>query len=177
MNNEMNDTMELVDKNTRIAGFDYSQSAGKEKSGQSFKFDQSRALHSELHGTQVLVHPYFENDTAEKQGKAGIIAYARTFNEIYVAFPDGKEGIYPLDNLMQLKNREHIFPEDKAAMKGVSVPDYKDLFTIARLQDMGRSTDIVKALEIAGKNPAIWERAIAPVSESMARQNEYTIGR
>jgi hypothetical protein len=176
-NNQLNDTVDLVDRKPNEAGFSYAELLDKTGLGQAKQYDPSMALHSELHGTQVLVHPYLENDPTEKQGKVGVIAYARTFDEISVAFMDGKEGVYALDNIMQLKKREVIFPDDKAAMKNVSIKDYKDLFTIARLQEMGRSTDIMRALDIAGKNPAIWDRTLSPVSESMARKNEYSIGR
>src|ERR1700709_787643 len=162
-NNELLDTIELVDRDPRETGFGRAVTAEVKPT-----YDPSQALHSELHGAQVLISPDLENDPAKQQGKAGVIAYARTYDEIYVNFTNGKEGIYSLEDVMQLKDRSEIFPEDKAALASISLKDYKDLFTIAELMDKGKSTDLMKALEIAGANPGVREAALTPLNEIYA---------
>ena len=49
----------------------------------------------ELKGTSVLVHPEFDDDPAQQQGKIGMIATSDLDNDdFYVSFGQGKYGRY-----------------------------------------------------------------------------------
>jgi|SRR5579872_3399200 len=130
---------------------------------------------SELQGAIVLVRPDLETDPAGKQGKIGVVSYANRLDDIYVNFGNA-EGVYSSDALFKLKNRRELFDE---LMNGSSlgVKDFKDLYKIGLLQDIGRPKDIVQALEIARDNPAIWEHALEPTGETLAQRQTQNVGR
>ncbi|MFD0764492.1 hypothetical protein ACFQZI_06485 [Mucilaginibacter lutimaris] len=129
----------------------------------------------ELLGTLVLVHPDLENHPAGREGDIGIVAYIdEPHNEIYLRFTDEAEAIYPSDALFLLKDREHIFSRESGGTNAATLNDYKNLFKIATLQDLGRSTDIWNALEIARDNPEIWPASLVSIEESLGlRHNQY----
>jgi hypothetical protein len=64
--------------------------------------------------------------------------------------------------------------KDASAM---DLKDYKDLYKVSILQDVGRSKDIWQALEIAGNNPAIWSKALTPVENSIPLKMQQFVGR
>jgi hypothetical protein len=133
---------------------------------------------NELLGTLALVHPDLENHPAGREGDIGVVAYVDSpQNEIHLRFPDDAEAVYPSDALFLLKNNERIFNEKTADTKPLSLDNYKDLYKITKLQDMGRGTDIWNALEIARDNPAIWSNSLVSVQETLGiRHNQY-VGR
>jgi hypothetical protein len=130
---------------------------------------------NELLGTLVLVHPDLENHPAGREGDIGIVAYVDSpNNEIYLRFTDEAEAVYPPDALFQLKPKEEIFPERGVNVAVPNLNSYKDLYKISLLQQMGRSTDIWNALEIARDNPEIWKNSLLSVEESLGlRHNQY----
>jgi hypothetical protein len=131
---------------------------------------------NQLHGTLVLVHPYLEDDPARQQGKIGILTYVAEDKEVFVSFQNGAEGQYNAGDLLQLKDRDKIFDE-RQNFGDLSLDDYKDLYKISLLQELGRSTDILHALEIAGRNPAVWEKTLLPVSERMTAKQDLSLTR
>jgi hypothetical protein len=131
---------------------------------------------SELHGTLALVRPDLENARLNQSGEIGVITYIDTQDEVFMSFRNGVEGRYSPDDLMQLKDRDQIFPELKN-YGDLDTDDYKDLYKISLLQDMGRSTDILRALEIAGNNPAVWDKTLVPVSDRMTVRHELSFSR
>ncbi|MCC8407699.1 hypothetical protein LJ707_02080 [Mucilaginibacter sp. UR6-1] len=132
----------------------------------------------ELLGTLVLVHPNLENHPAGREGDIGIVAYVdEPQNEIYLRFTDEAEAVYPADALFLLKEREQIFSRESGGTNAATLNDYKDLFKIATLQDLGRSTDIWNALEIARDNPAIWPASLVSVQETLGIKHNQYIGR
>jgi hypothetical protein len=128
---------------------------------------------NELPGTLVLVHPDLENHPAGREGDIGIVAYVDSpNNQVYLRFTDEAEAVYPSDALFMLKNKEKLFPAD--GRSEMNLDNYKDLFKIATLQDMGRGKDIWAALEIARDNPEIWKNSLVSVEESLGlRHNMY----
>ena len=132
---------------------------------------------NELYGTLVLVHPDLKNDPAGQQGKVGILSYIDSRDEIYVGFENGREGKYSPDALMSLKDKSEIFPDLMANGSKLDLSEYKDLYKISLLQDRGRSTDIVHALEIAAKNPAIWDKSLVAVDQLLAPRMAQSVGR
>jgi hypothetical protein len=131
---------------------------------------------SDLHGTLVLVRPDLENDPVRQQGQVGVLTYIDSSDNVYVSFPNRIEGKYDPDALMQLKEKEEIFPQLKD-YDALNMEDYKDLYKISLLQDMGRSTDILRALEIAGNNPALWDKALVNVEDKMAWKQVFSVSR
>lgn len=133
---------------------------------------------NELLGTLVLVHPYLENHPAGREGDIGIVAYVDPAqNEIYLRFTDEAEAIYPSDALFSLKNKDQLFPGGPEAVAATSLENYKDLYKIATLQDMGRGKDIWHALEIARDNPGIWPSSLVSVEESLGLRHNQYVGR
>lgn len=132
---------------------------------------------NELHGTLVLVHPGLENDPAGQQGKVGILTYVDSNDEIYVSFANKVEGHYSPNALLQLKDRSELFPGLMTDASLLDLNDFKDLYKISLLQDTGRSTDIWRALEIAGNNPAIWSKCLVPVENSIPLKMEQFVSR
>ena len=130
---------------------------------------------NEILGTLVLVHPDLENHPAGREGDIGIVAYVDSpKNEVYLRFTDEAEAIYPADALFRLKEKEQIFSREPANTNKATLSGYKDLFKISLLQDMGRSTDIWNALEIARDNPEIWPETLVSVQESLGlKHNQY----
>jgi len=132
---------------------------------------------NEILGTLVLVHPGLENHPAGREGDIGIVAYVDSpQNEVYLRFPDEAEGVYPSDALFMLKDREQLFP-DASAGSGMNLDNYKDLFKISTLQQMGRGRDLFSALEIARDNPAIWPSSLVSVEESLGLRHNQYVGR
>lgn len=132
----------------------------------------------ELLGTLVLVHPDLENHPAGREGDIGIVAYIdEPQNEIYLRFTDEAEAIYPSDALFLLKDREEIFSRGSTGTNAATLNDYKNLFKIATLQDLGRSTDIWNALEIARDNPGIWPASLVSVQETLGIKHNQYVGR
>lgn len=132
----------------------------------------------ELLGTLVLVHPNLENHPAGREGDIGIVAYIdEPQNEIYLRFTDEAEAIYPSDALFLLEDREQIFSRESNGTNVVTLNDYKDLYKIATLQDLGRSTDIWNALEIARDNPDIWPASLVSVQEILGIKHNQYVGR
>ena len=132
---------------------------------------------NELHGTLALVRPDLENDAAHQQGQVGVLTYIDNSEKAYLSFPKGGEGIYEPADLFQLKEG-NVFEALKNEAGGkMSVKDYKDLFSIDLLQKLGRSTDTLQALEIAGSNPAIWDKALDTVASRMAQAQTYAMAR
>lgn len=130
---------------------------------------------NELQGTQVLVRPDLEHDPAGQQGKIGVVSYVSQVDDNYVNFGD-KEGVYASGALLKLKHKQEIFSEVMNS-GNIEVKDFKDLYKIAQLQDLGRPKDIAQALEIARDNPAIWERTLEPTGETLAQRQTQTVGR
>jgi hypothetical protein len=128
---------------------------------------------NELPGTLVLVHPDLENHPAGREGDIGIVAYVDSpNNQVYLRFTDEAEAVYPSDALFMLKNKEKLFPAD--GKSEMNLDNYKDLYKIALLQDMGRGKDIWAALEIARDNPEIWKNSLVSIEESLGlRHNQY----
>ena len=130
---------------------------------------------SELQGALVLVRPDLENDPAGQQGKIGVVSYANQVGDIYVKF-DNAEGVYSSDALFRLKNKKELFSEIISAAS-LEVKDFKALYKIGLLQDIGRTRDMVEALEIARDNPLIWERSLEAVGETLAQRQSQTLSR
>ena len=131
---------------------------------------------NELYGTLVLVHPDLKDDPARQQGKVGVLTYVDSNEDIYVSFLNNAEGKYKSENLFQLKDREQLFSalSDSTSLE---VNDYKDLYKIGLLQDSGRSTDILRALEIAGNNSSIREKSLVKLEELMVPKREHSFSR
>jgi len=131
----------------------------------------------EILGTLVLVHPNLENHPAGREGEIGIVSYvdARQ-NEIHLQFTDHAEAVYPSDALFLLKQKEQIFTKGSDATNAATLSAYKDLFKIATLMEMGRSTDIWKALEVARDNPEVWPASLVSVEESLGLRNNRYVG-
>ena len=73
--------------------------------------------------------------------------------------------------------KSEIFPDLMANGSKLDLSEYKDLYKISLLQDRGRSTDIVHALEIAAKNPAIWDKSLVAVDQLLAPRMAQSVGR
>ena len=130
---------------------------------------------NELPGTLVLVHPDLENHPAGREGDIGIVAYVDSpHNQVYLRFTDEAEAVYPAHALFILNSREKLFAARSGDDSGMNLNNYKDLYKIATLQDMGRGKDIWAALEIARDNPEIWKNSLISVEESLdLRYNQY----
>ncbi|QXV63674.1 hypothetical protein INP83_11180 [Mucilaginibacter sp. 21P] len=116
-----------------------------------------------LNGTLVLVRPDLTFDPAGGQRKVGVVNYDRPqSNEIYVAFDHGREAIYPPEALVRLKDTQTILNDLTSNGSKMPLDVFKDLYKIIMLLDRGTNTGSRQALEIAGKNPAVWERALQP---------------
>lgn len=133
---------------------------------------------NELLGTLVLVHPNLENHPAGREGDIGIVAYVDTpNNEVYLRFTDEAEAVYTSDALFMLKDSDKIFPEAAIDRSNMNMDNYKDLYKINTLQNMGRGKDIMNALEIARDNPGIWPSCLVSVEESLGLRHNQYLGR
>lgn len=131
-----------------------------------------------LNGTLVLVRPDLTVDPANGQGKVAIVTYDRVQSkEIYVAFNNGKEGIYPPEFLLKLKDKKTILNDLMANGSEMPLDNFKDLYKISMLLDRGTSTAQWQALEIAGQNPAIWDKSMQPAKEAEKQTLEKTYTR
>jgi len=130
-----------------------------------------------LNGTLVLVRPDLTIDPADGQGKVAVVTYDwQQSNEIYVNFANGREGIYPPEFLLKLKDRQDILSDLKKDGASMPLDSFKDLYKVGMLLDRGTSTGQWQALEIAGKNPAIWGKALQPVrlEEKLSLEKAFT---
>jgi hypothetical protein len=133
--------------------------------------------HSELHGTLALVRPDLENDPYGQQGKIGIVTYVDMKDEVYLSFNNGKEGIYPGDALLQLKGKNETLLAAINNTSCLQLDDYKALYKISLLQDLGRGKDIWQALEIARDHPGIWEDSLVGVDQAIGSKQTQLVGR
>ncbi|UOE47815.1 hypothetical protein MTO98_25735 [Mucilaginibacter sp. SMC90] len=128
-------------------------------------------MNNELLGTLALVRPDMENDPAHKQGSIGIITYVDpTEDQVYLSFKGGEEARYPAAELLRLKDREKLFPDLMKNAAQLDVNDFKDLYKISSLQDMGRGEDLWQALEIARDNPNIWEGGLEALDAGLSKR-------
>ncbi|WP_432328059.1 hypothetical protein ACRQ5D_34035 [Mucilaginibacter sp. P25] len=135
-------------------------------------------MNNELLGTLALVRPGLENDPAERQGKIGIITYVDTLKEqVYLSFEGGQEGRYQADELLRLKERDKLFPDLMKNASSLDLHDFKTLFKISNLQDMGRGQDHWQALEIARDNPTVWEGSLVSLGDSVSHKQSQALGR
>jgi hypothetical protein len=129
-----------------------------------------------LNGTLVLVRPDLTIDPANGRGKVAIVTYDREQSkEVYVAFNNGKEGIYLSEFLLKLKDKKDILSDLTANGSAMPLANFKDLYKISLLLDRGTNTAHWQALEIAGQNPALWDKALQPakVIEKQALEKAY----
>lgn len=129
----------------------------------------------DLTGALVLVHPELENDPAKKQGQIGVLTYPREFNEMYVSFPGGGEGIYDADKLLRLKDKQAVFDDLMKNGSSMEQNDFKAMYKIMLLQDRGTSRATYDALEIARDNPGVWDKALEHIAqnEKISLQKTY----
>jgi len=130
-----------------------------------------------LNGTLVLVRPDLTIDPTNGQGKVAIVTYDREQSkEIYVAFSNGQEAVYPSESLLKLKDKKTILDDLKANGSTMPLDNFKDLYKISLLLDRGTSTAQWQALEIAGQNPAIWDKSMQPAkaAEKQSLEKAYT---
>lgn len=130
-----------------------------------------------LTGSLVLVHPDVKNDPVGKQGQIGVLTYAREANENYVSFPKGGESVYQTKDLMLLKPKEEILKELMQNGARMPVNDFKAMYKIMMRQDLGTSSDLFNALEIARDNPGVWSKTLEAVSRSEKIELENTLSR
>jgi len=132
---------------------------------------------SDLHGTLALVRPDLQNDPAKQQGQVGVITYIDNSEKAYMSFPKGGEGIYEPSDLFQLKDTDFFELFKQSNDGAVNLKDYKDIFRIDLLTKLGRSTDLLAALEIAGENRNIWDKVLDSVDSKMTHQQTYAMAR
>ncbi len=132
---------------------------------------------NDLHGTLVLVRPDLKDDPAKQQGKVGILTYVAANEDIFVSFRNHAEGRYTAGDLFQLKDKHELFSDLMDYGSSLGLKDYKDLYKISLLQDSGRSTDILHALEIAGANASIRDKSLVTVQERMGCRAVLAAGR
>jgi len=135
-------------------------------------------MNNELLGTLALVRPDLEHDPVGRKGNIGVITYVDSLEEqVYLSFESGGEARFPAAELMRLKDRGKLFPGLMKNATSLDLNDFKALFKISNLQDMGRGQDNWLALEIARDNPGVWEGSLEPLSESISYQKANTLGR
>ncbi|NOW95957.1 hypothetical protein [Mucilaginibacter sp. SG564] len=130
-----------------------------------------------LNGTLVLVRPDLTVDPANGQGKVAIVTYDREQSkEVYVAFNNGKEAIYPPEFLLKLKDKNNILRDLMANGASMPLDNFKDLYKISLLLDRGTNTARWQALEVAAHNPAIWDKALQPAktAEKQVLEKSYS---
>jgi len=130
-----------------------------------------------LNGTLVLVRPDLTIDPNVGQGKVAIVNYeSQQSNQLYVAFNNGKEAIYSTEAVLKLKDKKTILADLMANGAGMKLDDFKDLYKISLLLDRGTNLAHWQALEIAGQNPALWDKALQPAKaiEKQALEKTYT---
>jgi hypothetical protein len=131
-----------------------------------------------LHGTLALVRPDLENDPVHQQGEIGIITYVdRNNDEVYVIFDNGKEGTYQGEALLQFKTPDEVAASPVDNAREMKLKDYKDVYKIGLLFDLGRSADLMKALEIARDNPDIWRDVFVTLAERIEHRQNQLVGR
>jgi len=129
-----------------------------------------------LNGTLVLVRPDLTVDPANGQGKVAIVNYeSPQSQQVYVAFNNGREAIYPPEFLLKLKDKNTILKDLTANGSAMPLNNFKDLYKISLLLDRGTSIARWQALELAGQNPAIWDKALQPAKpiEKQALEKAY----
>ena len=130
---------------------------------------------NQLIGTLALVRPDLQDDAAKQQGEVGVLTYIDSDNKAYMSFPKGGEGIYEPKDLLQLRTSP-LLPAAKED-PGLSLKDYKSLYTIDLLQGMGRSTDLLRALEVAATNPTVWDKALQSVESQLEIKQSHAYTR
>jgi hypothetical protein len=111
---------------------------------------------NELKGTSVLVHPEFDDDPAQQQGKVGMIATSDLDNDdFYVSFGQGKYGRYSSQALLVFKPTEQINDLLENDARKVSEDDYKTLFQVNMMQHLGMTPLVRKAMDLAKDNKVV----------------------
>jgi hypothetical protein len=111
---------------------------------------------NELKGTSVLVHPEFDDDPAQQQGKVGMIATSDLDNDdFYVSFGGGKFGRYSSQALLVFKPTEQINDLLENDARKASEEDFKTLFQINLMQHLGMTPLVRKAMDLAKDNKVV----------------------
>ena len=131
-----------------------------------------------LHGTLAVVRPDLENDPIRQQGEIGIITYVdEVNNEVYVIFDHGKEGTYQGEALLQFKTPDEVAASPVDNAREMELRDYKDVYKIGSLLGLGRSEDLMTAMEIARDNPNIWKDVFVTVGDRIEQCQKQLVGR
>jgi hypothetical protein len=128
-------------------------------------------------GSLVLVDPQVKNDPMNKQGQIGILTYAREANENYVSFPKGGESVYAAKDLFLLKPKSEILMELMQNGHQLPVSDFKAMYKMMMLQDLGGASNLMSAMEIARDHPAIRDKTLEAVDRSEKISVENTLSR
>lgn len=128
-------------------------------------------------GSLVLVDPQVKNDPMNKQGQIGILTYAREANENYVSFPKGGESVYAAKDLLLLKPKAEILKELMQNGHQLPVSDFKAMYKMMMLQDLGGASNLMSAMEIARDHPGIRDKTLEAVDRSEKINVENTLSR
>lgn len=111
---------------------------------------------NELAGTPVLVHPDFDDDPAQQQGKVGMIASTDLDNDdFYISFGKGKFGRYSSQALLVFKPADHIYNLLMNDARKAGKEDFKALFQVNLMQQHGTTDLISKAMDLVKDNKVV----------------------
>jgi hypothetical protein len=111
---------------------------------------------NELKGTSVLVHPEFDDDPAQQQGKVGMIVTSDLDNDdFYVSFGGDKFGRYSSQALLVFKPTEHINDLLENDARKASEDDFKMLCQVNMMQHLGMTPLVRKAMDLVRDNKVV----------------------
>lgn len=122
----------------------------------------------DLTGTLVLVHPELQEDPVNKQGQIGMLLYANTDkDDMYVTFGKGEQALYSSSALLIPKRSKDIFADLMENSKKIPVADFKTLFQVSNLLDLGTSLKAKEAMQLIAANPSVIPRATITLEERL----------
>lgn len=111
---------------------------------------------NELAGTSVLVHPEFDDDPAQQQGKVGMIASADLDNDDFlISFGKGEFGRYSSQALLVFKPTDQIYDLLLNDARKAGKEDFKALFQVNLMQQQGFTPLIRKAMDFVKDNKVV----------------------
>jgi hypothetical protein len=129
----------------------------------------------ELTGQPVLIHPRLTHDPFDKKNKIGVIISADfENNEITVDFGNEGRALFSTDSVLVLRDPEKIRSSADDDYTLMPIWDYGEIMNIASLVESGRADHRKYAVQLAQKDPEIFDYILNSLRHELNLETQKT---
>lgn len=130
----------------------------------------------ELTGQPVLIHPRLTHDPFDKKNKIGVITSADfEIDEITVDFGNEGRALFSTDAVLVLRDPEKIRSSADDDFTLMPIWDYGEIMNIASLVESGRTDYHKYAIQLAQKDPEIFDYIMNSLRDEWNLESKKTI--